>query len=125
MLHFLWCQAFRGMPCLRWFLQSWALQLTLVLDAPASVEPGNTRLQKELLVLPEVAPSLEKLLTFGILGLLPQKDISGGLLLKSVKEILNFPKKQDLQTASLSLFSPACHLFLSNWLLMNTHLLPW
>lgn len=110
---------------MRWFLQSWALQLTLVLDAPASVEPGNTRLQKELLVLPEVAPSLEKLLTFGILGLLPQKDISGGLLLKSVKEILNFPKKQDLQTASLSLFSPACHLFLSNWLLMNTHLLPW
>lgn len=80
MLHFLWCQAFRGMPCLGWFLQSWALQLTLILDTPVSVEPGNTRLQKELLVLPEVAPSLEKLLTFGILGLLPQKDISGGLL---------------------------------------------
>lgn len=78
------------MPCLRWFLQSLALQrpspqLALarsserVLDAPVLVEPGNKQLQKEVLVPPEVAPSLKELLACGILGLLPQENIIGGL----------------------------------------------
>lgn len=97
------------MPCLRWFLQSLALQrpspqLALarsserVLDAPVLVEPGNKQLQREVLPKGGSCSSRscsfsERATGFWYFGFVTPGEHYWRATLKFVKEILKFPRK--------------------------------